>query len=118
MRYNFSGLVSSTRPTLPLSFHADTHQSVGSLRSNGYVPRKYSKKSGATSRSSKKIKTILVNLALNNAEYKKNFIQRCRCRVESASNIQIQRTRTHVFPLIQSIFYLQCGKFLNLCYTG
>lgn len=53
VRYNNSGLFSSTRPTLPLSFHADTHQSVGSFSSNGYVPRKYSKKSGATSRSSK-----------------------------------------------------------------
>ena len=37
---------------LPLSFHADTHQSVGSLRRTGRSAWKYSKKSGETSRSS------------------------------------------------------------------
>lgn len=37
---------------LPLSFHAETHHSVGSLRRMGSSASKYSKKSGATSRSS------------------------------------------------------------------
>ena len=37
---------------LPLSFHADTHQRVGSFSNNDLVASKYSKKSGATSRSS------------------------------------------------------------------
>jgi len=37
---------------LPLSFHADTHHSVGSDRRRGNVAEKYSKKSGEMSRSS------------------------------------------------------------------
>ena len=46
---------------LPLSFHADTHHKVGSVCRMGKVAPKYSKKSGAMSRSSKTINnTILI----------------------------------------------------------
>lgn len=43
---------SDTMFCFPLSFHADTHQSVGSAFRMGYVALKYSKKSGEKSRSS------------------------------------------------------------------
>lgn len=52
VRYNKSGLFSLTSPTLPLSFHAETHQSVGSFSKREWVPKKYSKKSGDMSKSS------------------------------------------------------------------
>lgn len=52
VRYNSSALVSSILLLLPLSFHADTHHRLGSSRSNECVPRKYSKKSGDTFKSS------------------------------------------------------------------
>lgn len=52
--YNKSVLPASINSDFPLSFQADTHQRVGSALRMGYVPRKYSKKSGATSKSSVK----------------------------------------------------------------
>ena len=57
--YKSSGWVSSTSPDLPLSFQAETHQRVGSRFNSQYVPRKYSKKSEAISKSSEKKKKLL-----------------------------------------------------------
>lgn len=55
VRYKRSGLLRFTNPSFPLSFHADMHHKDGSFKSNGYVPRKYSKKSEAISKSSRNI---------------------------------------------------------------
>ena len=45
---------------LPLSFHAETHQSVGSAWRIGNVAAKYSKKSGEISRSSENVGAIIL----------------------------------------------------------
>ena len=50
-----------TKPSFPLSFQADTHHSVGSSRSIGYVAAIYSKKSGDKSKSSENIQQNLIN---------------------------------------------------------
>lgn len=53
--YNKCAAFSSIKSAFPLSFHAETHHSDLSATNNGYVPKKYSKKSGAISKSSSTI---------------------------------------------------------------
>lgn len=52
VRYRASWAFESTSVNFPLSFHAEMHHNVGSVCRSGRVPRKYSKISGDTSKSS------------------------------------------------------------------
>lgn len=57
--YSKCGFVLSIRFNLPLSFQADTHINDESVWRIGYVPKKYSKKSGDISKSS--VIILLIN---------------------------------------------------------
>ena len=58
-----------TRLALPLSFQAETHHKRGSEWRRGYVARKYSKKSGAISRSSAMKKKTKYKIWLKEYKY-------------------------------------------------